>query len=67
MNAHKHVSVSYITFYIQQILVETLKGLGHEINIFLKVYAILISIFCICAAGFDDFVLLDVEKPKSKF
>jgi hypothetical protein len=65
MTAHKHVS--QITFCIQHVLVETIKGLGHEINIFLKVYAILIGIFCICVAGFDDFVLLDVKKPKSTF
>jgi hypothetical protein len=36
MNAHKHVS--HITFYIQQVLVETLNGLGHEMNIILNVY-----------------------------
>jgi hypothetical protein len=53
MNAHKHVS--HITFCIQQVLVETIKGLGNEMNIFLKVYAILIGIFCICAAGFEKY------------
>ncbi len=63
-----------ITFYRACVLFKvgrgrplSLKGLGHELNIFWEVYKGNLELFCTCAYGLHIFILLWKRKLNTKF